>query len=61
MPVSSTANAERQRARLRELGLRVRALPALRDIDTYDDAVAVAASAPWTRFAATLELLGVTG
>lgn len=61
VPMSSPATAERQRARLRELGLRVRELPSLRDIDTYDDAVAVAASAPWTRFAATLELLGVTG
>lgn len=61
VPMSSPATAERQRARLAELGLRVRELPALRDVDTYDDAVAVALGAPWTRFAATLELLGVTG
>ena len=57
VPMSSAATAARQRARLEELGLRTRDLPALRDIDTYDDAVAVAAAAPWTRFAATLELL----
>lgn len=61
VPMSSPATAERQRVRLRELGLRVRELPALRDVDGFDDAVAVAAAAPWTRFAAALELLGVTG
>ena len=57
VPMSSPETATRQRARLEELGLRVSELPVLRDIDTYDDAVAVAAAAPWTRFAATLELL----
>ena len=57
VPMSTPATAVRQRARLAELGLRVSELPALRDVDTYDDAVAVAAAAPWTRFAATLELL----
>ena len=57
VPMSSPHTAERQRARLAQLGLRVRELPALRDIDTYDDAVAVARGAPWTRFAATLELI----
>jgi len=57
VPMSTAATAARQRARLEELGLRTSELPALRDVDTYDDAVAVAAAAPWTRFAATLELL----
>ena len=57
VPMSSPATAARQRARLEELGLRTTELPPLRDIDTYDDAVAVAVMAPWTRFAATLELL----
>ena len=57
VPMSSPATAARQRARLEELGLRTTELPPLRDIDTYDDAVAVAVTAPWTRFAATLELL----
>lgn len=57
VPMSSAATAGAQRARLRELGLRVAELGPLRDVDTFDDAAAVAALAPWTRFAATLELL----
>ena len=57
VPMSSPATAERQLERLAGLGLRTAQLATLRDVDTYDDAVAVAASAPWTRFAATLELL----
>ena len=57
VPMSTAATAARQRARLEELGLRTTDLPALRDIDTYDDAIAVGAAAPWTRFAATLDLL----
>lgn len=61
VPMSSGETAARQRARLEQLGLRTSELATLRDVDTYDDAVAVAAAAPWTRFAATLELLGVTG
>ena len=44
----------RQRERLGELGLRVALLPALRDVDTMEDARAVAASAPARRFAAAL-------
>jgi rSAM/selenodomain-associated transferase 1 len=40
-----------QRARLRELGLRVYEQPLLRDIDTIADARAVAHAAPHTRFA----------
>jgi uncharacterized protein len=43
-----------QRRRLRALGLRTAALPALRDVDTIADAHAVAAAAPSTRFARTL-------
>lgn len=61
VPMSTATTADRQRARLRKLGLRTTELETLRDVDTFDDAVAVAAAAPWTRFAATLELLGVTG
>ena len=57
VPMSTTTTAARQRARLHELGLRTIDLPALRDVDTFEDAVAVAALAPWTRFAATLELV----
>ncbi len=36
---------------LRAAGLRVGLLPELTDVDTFADAVAVAAAAPWTRFA----------
>lgn len=59
VPMSSSSTAARQRARLLELGLRTTELQSLRDVDSFEDAVAVAALAPWTRFAATLEL--VTG
>jgi glycosyltransferase A (GT-A) superfamily protein (DUF2064 family) len=55
--MSSAGTAAAQRARLNELGLRTVELGALRDVDTYEDAVAVATLAPWSRFAATLELL----
>lgn len=61
VPMSTSATADRQRARLRALGLRTTELGVLRDVDTFEDAVAVAALAPWTRFAATLELAGLTG
>ena len=59
--MSTPQTGAAQRARLDELGLRTAALEVLRDVDTFEDAVAVATLAPWTRFAATLELLGVTG
>jgi len=55
--MSTAATGAFQRARLTELGLRTAELGSLRDVDTYDDAVAVAALAPWSRFAATFELL----
>jgi rSAM/selenodomain-associated transferase 1 len=61
VPMSSATTGAAQRARLDELGLRTAQLATLRDVDTFEDAVAVAGLAPWTRFAATLELLGVTG
>jgi uncharacterized protein len=57
VPMSTAATADRQRQRLRRLGLRTIELRSLRDVDTFEDAVRVAALAPWTRFAATLELL----
>jgi rSAM/selenodomain-associated transferase 1 len=55
--MSSAATGAAQRARLGQLGLATTMLGPLRDVDTYDDAVAVAALAPWSRFAATFELL----
>jgi rSAM/selenodomain-associated transferase 1 len=54
VPMSEPATGAAQRRRLRALGLRTAALPALRDVDTIADARAVAAAAPWTRFARTL-------
>ena len=61
VPMSTAQTGAAQRARLDALGLRTAPLKTLRDVDTFEDAIAVATLAPWTRFAATLELLGVTG
>lgn len=61
VPMSATTTYAAQRARLDKLGLRTHELAQLRDVDTIEDAEAVAAVAPWTGFAATYELLGVTG
>lgn len=61
VPMSTPQTAAAQRARLAELGLRTASLETLRDVDTFDDALDVATLAPSTRFAATFELLGVTG
>jgi uncharacterized protein len=55
VPMSSPTTGAFQRARLAELGLTTELLPSLRDVDTIDDAYAVAAAAPHTRFAAALE------
>ncbi len=57
VPMSTAATGGAQRERLEQLGLRTVELEPLRDVDTWEDAVAVATAAPWTRFAATLELL----
>ena len=57
VPMSADHTADAQRARLAQLGLAVADLPALRDVDDLDDARAVAAQAPASRFAATLERL----
>jgi rSAM/selenodomain-associated transferase 1 len=51
VPMSTPSTAAAQLARLERLGLRVRMLPRLRDVDTPEDAATVAASAPDTRFA----------
>ncbi len=58
VPMSVASTGARQLARMRELGLRVQLLPAMRDIDRYEDAVVVAADAPGTRFAAAFRRLG---
>ncbi|MEU6802867.1 TIGR04282 family arsenosugar biosynthesis glycosyltransferase [Streptomyces neyagawaensis] len=57
VPMSTSVTGAVQRARLTAAGLRVRDLPALRDVDTADDAEAVAAVAPHGRFAAELTRL----
>jgi rSAM/selenodomain-associated transferase 1 len=59
VPMSTDRTGRVQRRRLYALGLRVRALPVLRDVDLIDDARAVAAQAPGTRFAATLSAFGL--
>lgn len=46
VPMSTPHTGAAQRARLRGLGLRVRDLPILRDVDTYQDALAVARLVP---------------
>lgn len=51
VPMSTAFTGRAQLHRMRSLGLRVDALPTLRDVDTYDDAVAVAGLAPGSRFA----------
>jgi hypothetical protein len=52
--MSSKLTLTAQRARLSELGLRVHEQPELRDVDTIEDAVVVADTAPRTRFARAL-------
>ena len=57
VPMSVDHTGAAQRARLAELGLTVADLPALHDVDTFEDAVAVAGQAPDSRFAAALRAL----
>ena len=59
VPMSTAWTGRAQRERLRQLGLRVALLPALRDVDRIADARAVAALAPAGRFARALALTGV--
>lgn len=54
VPMSQATTFAKQRARLQELGFRIHDQPRLRDVDTIEDACAVAAEAPGTRFAAAL-------
>jgi rSAM/selenodomain-associated transferase 1 len=55
VPMSRDNTGAVQRARLAILGLGTAILPPLRDIDTIEDAVAVAREVPDGRFAAALE------
>jgi hypothetical protein len=54
VPMSSHSTCIRQRTRLHQLGLRVHEQPLLRDVDTIEDARAVASEHPGSRFAHTL-------
>jgi rSAM/selenodomain-associated transferase 1 len=54
VPMSTPHTCFDQRARLAQLGLQTRLLPVLHDVDTFDDAVAVARQIPESRFASTL-------
>jgi rSAM/selenodomain-associated transferase 1 len=54
VPMSRDDTGAVQRARLAALGLPIKALPPLRDIDTIEDARAVAREAPGSRLAAAL-------
>ena len=57
VPMSSTSTGRVQLARLESLGLRTVRLPALRDVDTIEDAADVAGRAPQTRFATAFRCL----
>jgi glycosyltransferase A (GT-A) superfamily protein (DUF2064 family) len=59
VPCSLPSTGSRQLARLLDTGLSVARLPRLRDVDVAADAVAVAAQAPGTRFAAALAAAAV--
>ena len=61
VPMSAHSTWIRQRARLRELGLRVHEQPLLRDVDTIEDAWAVAAESPGSRFAEALSAVRLRG
>jgi len=58
VPMSLATTCEEQRKRLAELGLRVADVPVLRDVDHFDDALAVAALIPRTAFARAVAVVG---
>jgi uncharacterized protein len=57
VPMSSRVTAQAQRQRLTHLGVRCASLPVLRDVDYFEDALAVAHQAPESRFASCLRSL----
>jgi len=57
VPMSTSDTGRLTVAALRGLGLRVAALPALRDVDTAADARAVAAACPRSRFARAVAVM----
>ena len=61
VPMSTEDTGSVQYARMLERGLQPAILPPLRDVDTFDVAVAVAAEAPRTHFAAALAAVNDDG
>jgi uncharacterized protein len=61
VPMSSSRTGIIQRAQMTLRGLHPQILPPLLDVDTFDDALAVAALAPATRFAAQVATLRFAG
>jgi len=59
VPMSTSRTGDAQLERLDSLGLRVRLLPALRDVDEIEDARAAARSGPGTRFEAAFRSLPI--
>lgn len=59
VPASRADTGARQRSRCVQLGLTVEDLPVLNDVDDVADALAVARSAPHTRFARAVRALGL--
>jgi glycosyltransferase A (GT-A) superfamily protein (DUF2064 family) len=57
VPMSTHTTGRRQLESLHRHGMRVSLLESLRDIDYYDDAAAVAARVPHSRFAAAFAAL----
>ncbi len=57
VPMSSERTYAAQLERLVDLGYRTTVLPPMRDADRFDDAIAVAAAAPATRFASAVNQL----
>lgn len=55
VPMSTAATGRAQLHRLVDLGLDVAGLPSLRDVDRFDDAVAVSTALPGSRFAAAVD------
>jgi len=54
VPMSVATTLDEQRSQLDRLGFRVHEQPPLRDVDTIEDARAVAHEAPWSRFASAV-------
>ena len=57
VPMSTSRTGAVQRAQMSLLGLHPHVLPPLLDVDTFQDALAVAADAPGTRFASEVAAL----